>query len=217
MGASLSLDGESHKRTSLPLLQQQHQQQSLVTYKISFFSVHQRSEVSTQPNKLNSKDWQIPLRIQGHTKCFTFGRMWEEEVIVIKVGKNNQNFNSFLNVKCGLAWQRRSSRHRGPHVYSTALFHDPSLSAYEKDRGQERRPESPQWGWAGLSNFRGRAGLPGVAYPHCGPCISAWWWLAATARQMENSPVSPSAPLQGKSCLQQEKGWKTSPHWLYCN
>lgn len=50
----------------------------------------------------------------------------------------------------------------------TALSHGPSQSAYEKDRGQERRPESVllySEGKQALSKFEGRVGLLAVAHP----------------------------------------------------
>lgn len=50
----------------------------------------------------------------------------------------------------------------------TALSHGPSQGAYEKDRGQERRPKSVllySEGKQALSKFEGRAGLLGVAHP----------------------------------------------------
>lgn len=185
-------------------------------YIIYFFLVHQRSEVSTQPNKLNSKDWQTPLRRFGTHKCFAIGRMWEEEVVAIKVGKSNENFNN-LNVKCELVWRCRDPRHRGVQVYSTALFHGHPLSANKKDRGQERRADSALLHSEceqDLPKFEGRTGLLGVTSAHAGPCISARWWAADTSRKLacESSP-----PPQSKGWLRQGKRWRKGPHRLHWN
>lgn len=113
-----------------------------IIYKVLFCLVHQRSEVSTRPNKLNTKDWQIPLRTYGPHKMFHLWQNVGGEVATIKMNKNNYNVNNFLNVKCGLAWQCWGSRHWRAHTYSTAHFQGHSRSAYEKASQQERRLES---------------------------------------------------------------------------
>ena len=181
-----------------------------IIYKILFCLVHQRSEVSTQPNKLNTNDWQIPLRTYGPHKMFYLWQNVGGEVATIKM--NNYNVNNFLNVKCGLAWRCWSSRHWRAHIYSTAHFqgiHRVHMRKIDSRKGDLRVHSSTVKGsrlwqslnvvWSSLSTFWA--------------LISAWWWLAATAKT--NSLVSFPHLLQGKGCLQQK--WKTSPRWLFWN
>ena len=71
----------------------------------------------------------------------------------------------------------KESQVRGSHEHSTLLFHESSLSVYEKDGEQERRPESELLHGEGeqvLPLCEGRTGLQGVTHAHARPCIT-WW------------------------------------------